>query len=250
MNIGEESEHYLKAFLLKRRDEKISDTIFGNIEDLSDDGNLSELTWNTQAEPFLQSYDITRLVDILGIAKARTLSKADVAVNGVRYSLKEIGASPPAIVNHTARPGFETACKHVGVSIKKLDDIISDYWKLRQRGIIKEDTKTSDPNCPFKLYKDYLKPIIEYFLFTGTGSGVSNFPADKVLEINYRNLPAEMRIFEKDDYFDQVWDRLQLSIRSKGMPPNYPDCKNADSISKWTNVAEGKHKGSLHIRVN
>ena len=250
MNVGEESEHYLKAFLLKRRDENISDTVFGTIKDLSDDGNLSELTWKREADSFLESHDITRLVDVLGIAKSRTSSKSDITVNGVNYSLKETGASPPAIVNHTPRHGFENACNSVNVSIATLDKIISEYWKLRQNGTIKEDTKISDPNCPFSPYKDYLKPIIEYFLFTGTGRGDSNFPADKVLEINYKNLPDEIRIFEKDDYFDQVWDNLQLSIRSKGMPPNYPDCDNANSISRWTNIAEGKHKGSLHIRVN
>ncbi len=250
MNIGEESELYLKAFLLKIRDENISNTVFGKIIELSDDANLSQLSWKKQADPFLQSFDIPNLVSVLGIGKARTSSKADISVNRIQYSLKEIGASPPAIVNHTPRHGFENACNSVNVSIVTLDKIISVYWKLRNNGTIKEDTKISDPNCPFKSYKVYLKPIIEYFLFTGTGRGVSNFPADKVMEINYKNLPTEIKIFEKDDYFDQVWDKLQLSIRSKGMPPNYPTCNNANSISKWTNMAQGKHKGSLHIRVN
>ncbi len=250
MNVGEESEHYLKAFLLRQKDEKLSDTVFGIINELSDDGNLAELSWKNTANPFLQSFDIPQIVKVLGIAKSRTSSKADITVNGISYSLKEMGASPPAIVNHTPRHGFETACANTGSSITKLDKIISKYWKLRQDGTIKEDTKISDPNCPFTPYKDYLKPIIEYFLFTGTGRGISNFPASKVLEINYKKLPKEIKIFEKDDYFDQVWDKLQLSIRSKGMPPSYPNCDNVNSVSKWTNLAEGKHKGALHIRVN
>ncbi len=250
MNIGEESEHYLKAFLLKRKDENITDTVFGKINDLSDDGNLSDLIWKKESEPFLQSFNIPNLVKSLGIAKSKTSSKADVTVNGISYSLKEMGASPPAIVNHTPRHGFETACDNVKSSISTLDKIISEYWKLRNSGTIKEDTKISNPNCPFSTHKDYLKPIIEYFLFTGTGGGVSKFPADKILEINYKDLPNQIKIFEKDDYFDQVWDNLQLSIRSKGMPPKYPTCDNSTSISKWTNFAEGKFKGSLHIRVN
>ena len=33
--------------------------------------------------------------------------------------------SPPAIVNHTARPGYENVCNEVGVSIKELDIIIA-----------------------------------------------------------------------------------------------------------------------------
>lgn len=250
MNIGEESEYYLKAFLLKQKYKKLSDTVFGVINELSDDGNLAELIWKHEAEPFLKSFDITNLIKTLGITKSRGSSKADITINGVSYSVKEMGASPPAIVNHTARHGFENACANVGSSIATLDKIITEYWKLREGKIIKEDTKISNPNCPFIHYKDYLKPIIEYFLFTGTGRSVSNFPATKILEINYKKLPIEIKIFEKDNYFEQVWDKLVFSIRSKGMPKNYPNCDNGDSIAKWTKKAEKKYKGALHIRVN
>ena len=45
MNIGEKSERFLKAFLLKRRDENITDTVFGKITELSDDTDLSQLSW-------------------------------------------------------------------------------------------------------------------------------------------------------------------------------------------------------------
>lgn len=249
MNKGEKAELFLKASLLRFKDNNKTHPVLGKIIHLSDDTNLSSLNWKNEANVFLQSFDVTNLVNTLGIGKARASSKADIAINGIQYSLKEINASPPAIVNHTPRPGFENVCKKVGVSIIKLDRIISNYWQLRQQGIIKEDTKTSDQNCPFKPHKKYLKPIIEYFIFTGTGQGDSNHPADKILEINYRNLHNEMKIFEKDTYFDQVWDKLVFSIRSKGMSPKYPNCKNHNSISKWTRIAERKPKGSLHIRV-
>ena len=250
MNIGEESEHYLKAFLLKQKYKKLSDTVFGVINELSDDGNLSEIMWKNEAEPFLESFDIPNMIKTLGITKSRGSSKADITINGVSYSVKEMGASPPAIVNHTPRHGFENACTNVGSSITTLDKIITEYWKLREGKIIKEDTKISNPNCPFIPYKSYLKPIIEYFLFTGTGRSISNFPATKILEINYKKLPVEIRIFEKDNYFEQVWDKLVFSIRSKGMPKKYPNCVDKDSIAKWTKKTEKKYKGALHIRVN
>ena len=155
MNIGEKSERFLKAFLLKRRDENITDTVFGKITELSDDTDLSQLSWTKNADSFLSSYDVPNLVKILGIGKAQTGSKADISVNKIKYSLKEINGGPPAIVNHTPRPGFEKVCNRIGVSITKLDKIISDYWSLRQKGIIKQDTKISDKNCPFKLHKKY-----------------------------------------------------------------------------------------------
>ena len=77
----------------------------------------------------------------VGIEKARTSSKADISVNGISYSLKEINGSPPAIVNHTPRHGFENVCSTIGVSIDELDKIIEEYWDLRLSGQIKQDTK-------------------------------------------------------------------------------------------------------------
>jgi len=256
MNVGEESEYYFKAYLLKQKKEKLSDTIFGKIHQLSDDGNLVELEWKNEAELFLEKFKIQKLIDTLGIKKSKSNSKADIKINQISYSLKEISAGKPAIVNHTPRHGFEYACAHIGSSIVTLDKIIELYWELRLNGTITEDTKISHVDCPFRLYRDYLKPIIEYFLFTGTGSKISNFPAMKILEINnYKKLPDKIKIIERDDYFDQVWNKLVFSVRSKGMPNKYTEAdditydKKHGSIAKWTKEIDGKYKGALHIRV-
>jgi len=250
VNAGEKSENYLKAFLLREKAQGKKNTIFKKIKELSDDANLGNLTWKNKAEPYLANYDIPKLIEILGISKAKGTSKADISINGVRYSVKEIKWSPPAIVNHTSRPGFENVCKRVKTSILQLDKIIDEYWRLRKLGTIKEDTRTKDSNCPFSDYKNYLKPIIEYFIFIGTGRGDSKHLADKVLEIDYKSLPGKMRILERDQYFDVVWPKLRFSVRSKGMIPSYPDCKNSVSIKRWTMKRDGTYKGTLHIRVD
>jgi len=58
-----------------------------------------------------------------------------------------------------------------------------------------------------------------------------------------------MKVIGKEQYFDEVWLNLVFSIRSKGMPPKYPNVENSDSISVWTRHFDEKDKGSLHIRV-
>lgn len=235
--------------MLRQRDLGKEDTIFGRINEISDDGNLESLKWDAMAEDDLANFRIENLIKTLNISKSGMKSKADISINGVLYSIKEIGASPPAIINHTPRPGFENVCKIIGTPIQGLDDIVSVYWDLRTKGTIKEDTCTSDKNCPFTKHRDYLKPIIEYFVFTGTGSGGSRYPADKVLEIDYKDLPDKIRVIKKDEYFDDVWPNLVFSIRNKGMPPNYPNIENSESVSIWTRPFDGKDKGSLHVRV-
>ena len=61
VNIGEKSEIYLKAYLLREKDKKYTSTIFKRITQLSDDGNLDKLKWVADAEEYLQSYDVENL---------------------------------------------------------------------------------------------------------------------------------------------------------------------------------------------
>jgi len=249
VNVGEESEYYLKSYMLRERDMSLRSTIFKSVTELSDDRDLANLRWKNECENYLRECNVPRLMRTLRVKKSSTFSKADISINGKKFSVKEINGAPAAIINHTTRPGFERICGKLKIDISKLDQIISNYWNLRQGGTIKEDTKISDPNCPFKQHKDFLKPIINYFIFDGSGSRDSKFPADAILEINYKNIPNEMRTIKRDDYFDKVWPKLIFSIRNKGMPPNYPRCSGRSSIAVWTRLANACYKGSLHVRV-
>ncbi len=251
MNVGEKSEVYLKAYLLREKDKNQKNTIFQKITQLSDDENLSELTWTDKAEKYLDTYDVENLKKELSIGKSSTLSKSDITINSVNYSIKEVNANPPSIINHTNRLGFERVCKVLAIDIRTFDKIISDYWQKRMKGIITEDVINSNSKVsPFYNHKEYLRPIINYFLFTGTGSKKSEFPADYILELDYKKLPESLKILKKSEYFDDIWNRLQISVRSKkGMPKKYPNCKEYDSISKWTKKWQGAYRGALSIRV-
>ena len=84
----------------------------------------------------------------------------------------------------------------------------------------------------------------------GTGSRDSNFPAEKILNVKYKELPNELEIIEKEDYFESVWENLVFSLRSKGMPNGYEHNNHEyESVRRWTRFTDGRYKGALHIRI-
>lgn len=255
MNAGERDELIFKLLLTQMRDtntplfgEKISSVGFLGIEY----GSLPPQI-NIQLIKTLSDNELQNIANKLYMSKAPSGAKSDVYINNIGVSLKSHSAAPAALVNHTARPGFEFACLITNSSIVTLDSIIEQYWVLRESGVITEDTKISDLNCPFKSYKEYLRPILEYFLFTGTGSKVSATKAQYLLEFSD---PCDIRSCNKltpADAVDAVWPKLIFSLRAKkGMPSNYDletyTGKNADSIKKWVHYHSGDYRGALHIR--
>ncbi len=256
MNKGERDEYIFKIYLVKLRDEKKS--LFG--EPITSVGFLDKeygiLPKNIDVMD-LNKLDDTKIIEIaqkLGICKASAREKSDIYINKVGVSLKSLSAAPAALVNHTTRPGFEFACLNANTSIEELDSIIDKYWELRFNGIISEDTKTSDKNCPFSKHKEYLKPILEYFLFSGTGSRICKAKAEYIIE--FEN-PLDITTYKKlnpQDAIEKIWPKLIFSLRAKkGMPKNYdPNTykgKNAESIKKWVRFHSGNYRGALHIRT-
>lgn len=251
-NIGEYDEMRAKLHLIQLRDTKKTVTIGGDKVDV-----LSVRNGEDECDQLPEGTDLAQLSDLeveslakqVGAFKAPTGSKADVYVNDLGISVKSHRGANPAFLNHTHRAGFLKVCERVGVSINKLDEIISDYWIKRKAGIIGEDVKNSDPKSPFKNHLDYLKPIMNYFLFTGTAQKDSPYPADYILDFT-DPLDESSWKFSKDEYLDDNWEHIIFSVRSKGMPPSYPNVKDATAIKPWVvEDAAGKYKGSLHGRV-
>lgn len=196
----------------------------------------------------LSDEKIEKLAKKVGALKAPAGSKADVFVNGLGISVKSHRGASPAFLNHTHRAGFIKVCERVGVDIKKLDTIIKSYWNKRKQGIITEDVKNSDKNSPFKNHLEYLRPILNYFLFIGTAQKDSAFPADYILDFE-DPLNEKKWSFSKDEYIDIVWKNVVFSIRSKGMPNLYPKGDNTNEIKPWVEKIDGKYKGALHARI-
>lgn len=190
------------------------------------------------------------------IMKAPTVAKRDVMVNGKGYSLKSTRAAPPAIVNHSTREKWIRVCERVGAQIDTLDEMVSEYWELRTHSKIGEDVPSSNYRCPFgntEKRRQYLKALINYFLFDGTGSKDSSYPADYILEFDYPLAVETWKILDRDSAFDSMWPKMIFSIRAKkGMPTNYPrmwDVKKKALIDPWVRFINEKYRGALHIRV-
>lgn len=256
MNQGERDELKCKIFLVYLRDNRkslLSEQI-SSVGFMGTEFKQLPTSFDCNTLSTINEKDLYKLASSLGIGKAPTGAKADVEINGVGVSLKSQSAAPAALVNHTNRIGFQFACLQSNTDIKQLDDIIDEYWRLRMSGRIAEDVKNSDPICPFLSYKNYMKPILEYFLFSGTGSKISNAPAEYLIE--FEN-PVDIDTYKKltkSDAVDAVWPKLVFSLRAKkGMPKDYnPDTytgKGAESIKKWVMFHSDDYRGALHIRA-
>lgn len=250
-NIGEFDEMKAKLHLIELRDAGKSITINGKQVRVFSVGNggieCKPLPIGTDLSQ-LTDFQIEKLAKRLGAFKAPTGSKADVYLNGLGISVKSHRGANPAFLNHTHRAGLLKVCKRVGSDIKQLDKIIKEYWKKRNAGIIGEDVKNSDPNSPFRKHLTYLKPILNYFLFKGSAQKDSDSPADFILDFT-DPLNEKGWKFSKEDYIEDNWDFFVFSLRSKGIPDTFPNCKDAKLIETWVQLSNGKLKGTLHGRV-
>ena len=123
---------------------------------------------------------------------------------------------------------------------------------MRNSGLTKEDIPNSSPHSPFRKKDPVLVRLIEYFIFDGTGSSKSNFPAKYVLEFSNPTDPTTWKIYTRTEIVETIWNDLIFSIRSKGMPESYRHDSHSsrdEQIKKWTKYKDGKYKGALHIRV-
>ena len=170
-NFGENDEMRAKLHLIQLRGTKKTITIGGNEVDV-----LSVRNGEEECKPLPEGTDLAQLSDLeveslakqVGAFKAPAGSKADVYVNDLGISVKSHRGANPAFLNHTHRAGFLKVCQRIHVRIDELDLIIKEYWEKRKAGIIREDVSNSDPNSPFVNHLEYLKPIMNYFLFKGT----------------------------------------------------------------------------------
>lgn len=254
MNIGERNELIIKLRLVEMRMHNGSAAIFNNevIKSVGFAGQeYLDIPSGYENYSNFSDDELLALAKITHIAKAGIYDKADVYINGIGYSIKSLSAAPPALVNHTARDGWERVCSRIDYDIHPLDNIIAEYWNLRQQGVITEDVTNSNPHSPFAPHKDYLLPILNYFLFKGSGSRDSKYPADYILDFTN---PTDETTWKKygSDYIDSHWDKLVFSLRSSKGMGDYPNIKNPIkkvSMEKWTVFHSGGYKGALHVRV-
>ena len=222
-NTGEQNEVLLKAFLVKHYFLKSALTDapanLQQILELDFGPGIPIPVWNSKYDKWLDARDFKNLKGIFKKAKS------------------------------TYKAGFQKVLQRLNnYPIRSLDSMVQNYWELRKSGVITEDVKNSHAKSPFYNEKEYFKPILEYFLFKGTGRGDSDFPADCLLVFNDPYDPSTYKIYSTDNAVDELWDNLIFSVRSKGMPKKYePDHKHIE-LAPWVMLADELYKGSLHIR--
>jgi len=258
-NVGEQDELLAVLTLIYQKTSGKSILGFANITSVETPGGCICKDWQLglQEPAYLKTLSITQIKKIAqqhGFLKSPGRFKADIVINGQGISLKSDRGAPPAIVNHTTRNGWEQACRYMNVSIVPLDEAIDAYWLRRLAGQIKEDVANNHPDSPFKDGQHLLAPMLEYFLFYGSGSGESKVKASKVVKFHDPTDITTWSVLEPADAINNIWNQLVFSIRSKGMPKTYPcmnlkDSWKKESIGQWTRKWQGKHRGSLHVRV-
>ena len=255
-NVGEYDELRIKLRLIELRDSNNTVTIGGKTIKITSVGlgqEFHSLPAGTNLRR-MNDAEIERLANAVGAGKAKGSYKADVNINGQGFSVKSHRSAPPAIVNHTPRWGWKRICEKLNVSIEPLDKMVNEYFDLRSKGIIREDVWNTDPNSPFAKNKEYLRPILNYFLFTGTGAKDSEYPAKFVLDCGDPYDISTWRIHDESNYLDIYWDEMKFSMREKGFEA-YPYTRPCDSWKTpesrpWAKQFYGVYKGSLHVRVN
>lgn len=90
----------------------------------------------------------------------------------------------------------------------------------------------------------YMKPLLNYFTFKGTGTRDSNAPASYVLSVANPEETTTWVYYTEETFIDSVWANLVFSIRGKGLPTEI-----TDEILPWVRKIDGVKKGTLNVRV-
>lgn len=190
-----------------------------------------------------------------GVVKAGTSMKADIQINGVNYSIKS-SEKRPAIINHTFRRGFIRITNNLALPIDPLDDEVATYWKVRQ-GVefeLGEDVSGYDRRKASifisEEFREYFRPVFNYFAFTGTGRSDSPAPAECILEFDDPTDISTWKVIPKDAFYDQAWPNLIFSVRdklAKGQRLTVATIKPEDK--PWAQLSRGKIQAQLHVRA-
>lgn len=251
MNEGEKNELLFKIYLCYLKGAKDQNSPFGLIESLGFDKiNFNDLPQSFDFSTLQEEEEILNTCKNLNIGKSSSSNKADVEINGIKYSVKFINAAPPSIINHTTRKGFLRIANKLNLNINDLDEIINQYWDLRIAEKITEDCGNNNSLSPFKDNKEILRPYLEYFCFSGTGKADSKNQADSLVKFKTFNDTNTWKIYSKSETVDEIWSGLYFCMRdiSKGGVKDYENNPEKNIIEPWTRYSSDKYRGALSVR--
>ena len=188
------------------------------------------------------------------IEKAKSNYKADIGIRMIKTkkiyypSIKSNSCSNPAILNHTHRNAYVFQKGDLSNELINLDKLIKEYIDKRTKSEINEDCNINKLEC---LLNDNIKTslikTLQYFIFNGTGRGLSKKSADSILIYNNDD-DIKFEIYDtnikKYKYSENLLNNCIISLREKGMPKNILDVHK-----RWIYKEQQKNKGSIHIRI-
>ena len=251
MNKGEKNEILFKLYLCYLKKNNICDSPFGKIKKLGfDDIEYNQIDENINFSDLEDEDLLIEVSENLGIEKSSPRNKADIYINNKAYSVKYMSAAPPSIINHTTRKGFLRIAKKLNLDISDLDKIINKYWKLRISNQITEDCGNNNALSPFKDHKETLRPYIEYFCFTGTGSAESKHPAESLVKFEKFNDINTWKVYSKSETIDEIWNGLYFCMRDieKGGVKDFENHPEKTLLEPWTKYSTNKYRGALSVR--
>ncbi len=255
-NQGERDEYLLKLFLIECRKNKMAVPVGKSTQIVKSVGGMNYeygepaiwMKWDS-----LSAEELVYICNSVKANKASGFAKADVFINGIGISVKSERGSAPSIINQTNRNGILRVMHSLNAPILPLDKLIDEYWFLRNQGSIGEDVRTIDSKSPFSNKEtciSVLKPLLNYFAFDGTGSKDSLEPATYILSLKCPHDINTWVYYTKENFVDSVWEKLIISIRTKGTPQDIEN--NLDkyhSLLPWVRKVGDKFSGALNVRI-
>jgi hypothetical protein len=253
-NIGERDEYLLKLFLIECKQKSIPIplgnryTIVHSVGDGPDKeyGRLSySLKWSS-----LQPEELISVCASVNISKAGTYDKADVYINKIAISIKSQRGEAPSIINHTSRDRILRVMNSLNLPIAPLDHIVDRYWVFRFQGGTEDVNNTDKPDNPFCVSEsgesniEVLRPLLNYFVFKGTGTRDSFHPAQYVLSVGLPDDMSTWSYYDESNFVNIHWPNLVFSLRHHGMPK-----KIKEEMRPWIRLIDGKKKGMLNVRI-
>lgn len=247
LNSGDIEESLIKAQLLCLQNQQIR-TPFGYIQKLENEPD--QLIQNKKLTLYkLHTFTKAELIECFvksNILKSKANSKADVFINNQGVSIKTLEQGYPTVINHTHRQNFLRVLEYLKLDIQILDTCITEYHFLRQNQKIGEDVLNSNPLSPFHKFKSYFQPILTYFLFEGSGRGISDLRAENILVVKQIFMPQYWYWFSNSQQFiDKVWDFLVFLIRDKGLNYDRRSCKSQKKMDPWIHQYKSKKTQKL-----
>jgi len=248
MNAKEKNELLLKLMVVLVRDRR---AMQGRIRSVGYTREYGELPRDLGVYTLgqLPEDELVRLAESVQIRKMKPLgAKSDIYMNDVGYVICNFTQDRPVIIDGLTREEMAAVCRLANVPCELLDQRMREYAELRRSGAVTGEVAIADPASPFKDDREYLGKVIRYYMFEGSESGPSMFPAECAFDYTDPLNTNTWIIYEPEEMIEAIWDRLVLSV-SEGEAHVAEQASDAISPDVWSEWFGCKGKARLSIRV-